>query len=346
MQSLLGQFYNRIKGSQEDIASESLVYILNSSSKATNEFLRIIEKYTGINITQINFSTQSVGENQERPDISGRNNEGKEVIIVECKFWSSLTSNQPNEYLKRLKKDSVLVFLVPSLRVRTVFEEVDRKLVDQINNFDKDIENNKIVFKENNIQIIVLSWNDILKPLRSELLIEGNSSDIDQLIGFCESIDNDAFLPITDTDLSPIHAKRMMSYYDLADKVVEELIKEVPEVSTEGLIKTPKRYGYRRYFSINNFGLAIGFRMEHWSEYADTPFWFHIADMGENRGWNTPEELQIKCQEIARRKGIKYVLSYGEIGLALYPLVDKTEDIVINDLVKQVKGIIEEIIIN
>ncbi len=31
MQSLLGQFYNRIRGSQEDIASESLVYILKQS---------------------------------------------------------------------------------------------------------------------------------------------------------------------------------------------------------------------------------------------------------------------------------------------------------------------------
>jgi hypothetical protein len=34
MQSLLGQFYNRIKGSQEDIASESLTYILKKSIRA------------------------------------------------------------------------------------------------------------------------------------------------------------------------------------------------------------------------------------------------------------------------------------------------------------------------
>jgi hypothetical protein len=36
MESLLGQFYTRIKGSQEDIASESLTYILQRSVKAKN----------------------------------------------------------------------------------------------------------------------------------------------------------------------------------------------------------------------------------------------------------------------------------------------------------------------
>ncbi len=34
MASLFGQFYSRIKGSQEDIASESLVYIRNKSMRA------------------------------------------------------------------------------------------------------------------------------------------------------------------------------------------------------------------------------------------------------------------------------------------------------------------------
>ena len=34
MESLLGQFYNRIKGSQEDIASEGLTYIHNKSIRA------------------------------------------------------------------------------------------------------------------------------------------------------------------------------------------------------------------------------------------------------------------------------------------------------------------------
>ena len=47
MASLLGQFFSKIKGSQEDIASEGIVYILESSRDAINIF---IFNNTGISI--------------------------------------------------------------------------------------------------------------------------------------------------------------------------------------------------------------------------------------------------------------------------------------------------------
>ena len=47
MESLLGQFYNRIKGSQEDIASESLTYILKKSASARQAINQIVELNAG-----------------------------------------------------------------------------------------------------------------------------------------------------------------------------------------------------------------------------------------------------------------------------------------------------------
>ncbi len=46
MKSLLGQFYQRIKGSQEDIASEGLVYILNKTSEGRKSINQIINHDT------------------------------------------------------------------------------------------------------------------------------------------------------------------------------------------------------------------------------------------------------------------------------------------------------------
>ena len=48
MQSLLRWFYNRIKGSQEDIASEGLVYILKQSLESRKAIQQIVRMNTDI----------------------------------------------------------------------------------------------------------------------------------------------------------------------------------------------------------------------------------------------------------------------------------------------------------
>ncbi len=96
MQSLLGQFYHKIKISQEDLASESLVYILNKSARARQAINKIVRWNTGLEFSDLIYQTQNVGKNLERPDISGINNQGNEVLLIEAKLWASLTSNQSN----------------------------------------------------------------------------------------------------------------------------------------------------------------------------------------------------------------------------------------------------------
>ena len=111
MASLLGQFYNKIRGSQEDIASEGLAYILQRSESARIALRKIIKLESGLDFDDINYTTQNVGEKLERTDISGYDFDNREVIILEAKFWASLTDNQPIGYLERLSENSILVFI-------------------------------------------------------------------------------------------------------------------------------------------------------------------------------------------------------------------------------------------
>ncbi|MFM7585778.1 MAG: hypothetical protein ACKO6M_02020 [Bacteroidota bacterium] len=124
MPSLLGQFYSRIKGSQEDIASESLTYILQKSLNACQALDSLVLYDSGIVVSDLTYRTQLVGENKERPDISGFDDSGIEKVILEAKFWSALTANQPVEYLNRMPENSVLIFICPALRTRSIFSEV------------------------------------------------------------------------------------------------------------------------------------------------------------------------------------------------------------------------------
>ena len=344
MQSLLGQFYNRIKGSQEDIASESLTYILKKSIRARQTINQIVKLNTGLNFRDLTYKTQNVGDKLERPDISGINENGKEVLLIEAKFWASLTSNQPNEYINRLGENSVLIFLVPTLRIRVIYEEVINRISENYSDIEKDSENLKIKINQTNKFIIIRSWNEILNSIKSELSQENNQtliSDIDQIIGFCETIDNNSFQPIIDSDLSPSIPKKINSYYDITDKVVDEIKNRIEKASTKGLLKTPQKYGYRRYFSIQDFGMGMGLKMDLWSKYADTPFWISIVET--KKGWKSTEKFKRNCEKIAFRLKHKFVEINNEIFFSLKPKIGDTEDVVINDLADQIEQIYKEI---
>lgn len=53
MESLLGQFYSRIKGSQEDIASIGIAYILGKSRTARDSLDRMIHHDIGIDLREL-----------------------------------------------------------------------------------------------------------------------------------------------------------------------------------------------------------------------------------------------------------------------------------------------------
>jgi hypothetical protein len=210
MASLLGQFYTRIKGSQEDIASEGLTYILQSSNSARLSLNKIINLESGLNFENISYSTQNIGEKLERPDISGFNNYGKEVIIIEAKFWASLTDNQPIEYLNRLPAKSILIFICPTLRVKPVFEEILMRIKKAEINYSINNQNNLLSF-ENDKKLIVKTWQEVLGIIRINLVQDNEQillSDIDQIIGLCDTIANNSFQPYQSIDFSPSNAKK------------------------------------------------------------------------------------------------------------------------------------------
>ncbi len=209
---------------------------------------------------------------------------------------------------------------------------------------EADSENQKIKINQVNKHIVIKSWNEVLNIIKSELTQENNQtliSDIDQIIGFCDTIDNNSFQPITEIDLSPSIAKKINSYYEIVDKVVDEIKIKNKNISTTGLNKTPQKYGYRRYFSDENFGMGMGLKMDLWAEYADTPFWLSIAENKEY--WTSSEKFKRKCEKIAFNFTHKFVEIHNEVFFSLNPRLNETEDILINDLADQIGYIYNEI---
>ena len=341
--SLLAKFFNQIKSSQEDIASDGLKHILQNSIYAKNYLKNSIFTKTNIELPELNYTNQISKTELGRTDISGLDINGEEILIIEAKFWASLTENQPISYLKRLKENSILLFVCPTLRKNSLFVELKKKLTDENIPFKPDNLILKLIL-ENGQQILVQSWNEILEPIK-EVLKENNQyrlvSDIDQIIGFCEVIDSNSFIPLSDNDLSPEIGKKVSSFYLLVDEVINELSKDEhykQEKLTEG--KPKKEAGYYKYRYFKNYGLTFGLNFNYWTQFADTPFWLKITEID----FNQSENLKFSLRKISGN--LPNQIFENNQDLIIYPIYPQKfadKDQVVKYMTKQIVEIYEKL---
>ncbi|MCK9197642.1 MAG: hypothetical protein M0P16_11755, partial [Syntrophales bacterium] len=281
MESLLGSFYSRIRGSQEDIASAGLCYLLERSDHAKEAVYSIIRAGSNTELKDLSFRSQVSGENQERPDLVGTDAEGRERLIIEAKFMAGLTKNQPVQYMKRVERVAgVLLFVCPSQRMQSL----KRDLYFQIHkNYDKVIVEDKqfhIRFADL-CSVILISWEELLRIMELELT-RGEErellSDLHQIRGLCEKIESESIMPISSADLSPSIGKRVLSYYQIVDKVFEELKNEPVGAVSAGMKRTAQYGGYSIYFQVRNLNYTLALNFDFWQKYAGTPFWFTFQD--------------------------------------------------------------------
>ena len=329
--SLFGNFFERIKGSAEFLASESLNYILNNAQKANENLIQLINRDNNSEYSMIRFSSQVQGDKLEIPDISGFNKDEEEVIIIETKFWASLTSNQPGTYLERLVDNGILVFVCPEQRTISLEDEIIHALKGKCEQPANGL------IKTENKTIIIYSWKTILDNLEKDI---DNSdfeirSDINQLTGLCERVDSESFLPITEKDMSPEIPRRILSYNSIVDKVIDCLVKD-NILSTKGLKATPEKWGYRRYAFNENLTISVDVNFEKWARNVDTPIWLEISEQ-----WKVTPLVHTINNEIEK----KYERNYGpHLGRPYYPIrlhPGDVEDKIIQGIVSFIKKVCE-----
>lgn len=222
--SLLAHLYSYIRGSQEDVATLSLQYILKQSPDLNAVFTRLVSKALQVEPgEEIHYVCQATGDNKERPDIAGISDSGKELILCEAKFYAGLTINQPNTYLDRLKKENGLglIFICPAARKITLWSKLlelceHRKL-------EKNDEYCVIV---DGVRMSIITWGEIIETLRfaASTLSVSSLSDIDQLDGFCRLVDETSFIPFEQEDFGPENARREERHYEILDALFNYLI--------------------------------------------------------------------------------------------------------------------------
>ncbi len=335
-QYLLAHLYPHIKGSQEDVATLTLHHIISYIPELKTGFTRLLENslYTNFG-AELNYSCQSVGEQQERPDISGVDTNGKELVLCEAKFYAGLTDNQPNGYLDRLQKENGigLVFICPYARKVTLWS----KLLDlcKERNVEK-IENAEYCISVDGIRMSIITWMDVVDSLR---IIASAAKldalyDIDQLDGFCKMMDQEAFIPFSAEDFGPINAIREERHYQVIDALYKQLMADKTlRPDDKGLRATAYRNGYVIYLRVLGYALSLYYDRKHWCAQGkeETPFWLSIQK--EDKHWHQPEEFRKVFNAYPK---LKRDVFYKNIGLALIAPTNATLDEVAKDLKIQV----------
>ena len=263
----------------EDIAVEALGYIL--SSRTAMAALQGLLRETNVELPELDSIRTQVTQDGTRPDLVGFGQDGTERLLVEAKFWAGLTDNQPNAYLERLPNDdqpAALLFIAPKARSETLWIEICRLAECPSEKAGGDPRS--VAVKECHY-LILTSWSALLKRISTHADSQGEHSikaDVSQLRALCERQDEEAFFPLQRYELAPEFPRRMLQLNRLIDDATELAI-ERGTATTQGLMRTPRAYGYGRYLKLGQAdrnvwaGVWFGIHHELWASCRETPIW-------------------------------------------------------------------------
>ena len=322
--SLLAHLYSRIRGSQEDIATLSLQYLLSQSKPLNEAFTRQISELLGVDLGErLQYVCQAVGENNERPDMVGYDNVGHESVLCEMKFYAGLTANQPLGYLDRIENGggAGLIFICPQARQTSLWG----KLLSICQSREIEKIGPKCVCV-NGVRMAILTRAEVLENLYKIGLQAANNyvSDIQQLQGYCAQMDTDAFIPFVPEELSADTARKNQRYYDVVDEVTRRICADQDVVAAKITTKATDRY-YEKRVDINGFKVSVIYDRDLWKSNSsvDTPFWMSVYDYD----WGQAQHILARIPEEQMDNEV-YNMTY----FALEPLVHSTLDEVCEDL--------------
>ena len=279
----------RLANRTEEIVIHALGHLLNGS-EASREALQNFMLTLGADIGRISrVSTEYTGRRPGgTPDLVGENSAGEERLLVEAKFDAPLTQNQPVEYLHRLQpgRPSVLLFLSPSWRLNSLWEELRQRV-----KADNCLEGLKNEHKEpeilwgdvgENRKLILTSWRFLLDNIAAQASSTAAQTinDVHQIQGLVE---RRSFESLRRGELPAEFPRSLPHLYALVDESVQCLV-DKGLASTAGY-RPAAQGGYSvRYFTFCNLpSSSFGIYFGNWRTYHHSPLQFTLHESELNK---------------------------------------------------------------
>jgi len=332
----------RYSQENENIATEALAYILQSSAAARAGMMRLLRGVVP-EIPDLEFRTQ-LTEGSIRPDMWGLAGHEPRVYI-ENKFWAGLTDNQPCAYLRSLAggaAPTVLLMVVPKARVQAVWREVLRRLeADQIGATPGAAADGAVRAIGTGLGpvLALTSWAYILATLERDAAEDaGARGDLLQLRALCDAADSDAFIPMSAAEMTDQRIPALLVQLGAAVKAAAEA------ASDEGFLHvgvlrdraTWDRIGrYAQFTEGLAAGIWFGIHLDLWRKCGGTPLWIVFSATE----WGKADAVRTLLEPWAANEGVCTARMGAELAVAIDVEVGEERDQVVREIVDRLRAI-------
>ncbi len=299
--SLLAYIVRNYCVQAENIATDSLKYILEKSSTTKETFIGYIKQRYGIDIpVDAGLQSQTQYSRKNRPDISIII-PGKVEIFIEAKFGATLTPNQPVGYWNELLDavDGLLLFIAPEWRLPELWTELTKKFTESklgLVEHESYLATSATSTKK---RLALASWGDILDCLFDALEAVGEkdtASDVSQLRSLCHEKD------ILDLDVEEKNGPN----HQLVDEINKWLKTNCKDFASKKGLRNGQGWDfYAQFIRIYDYDCGIYYHAGWQRLHNGSPLWFAIFG-----NWVARERLLNK--EIYSERDIIYTPLYVE----------------------------------
>lgn len=267
----------------ENVATESLHYLLDR--EAGGAAVQLLLAPLGFDPGPLVWHGQASSvDDSSIPDLVGNDAQNRHVLIVEGKFWASLTENQPLGYLERQALQfpddpagCLLLFLVPRRRENVITAELEQRLGERHSRVGLF----PVIADSNGRRVVVVLWSQLLSQLQVAFEAAHDNEavgDLAQLRGLCDRADSEQMLPIAPEEIGSERGHRFLEFCDIVDQVSDALVM-TGAVSTKGLKSTGSKGWWGRYLRAESGQVFfIGVIARSWATVWPTPWWVTFRD--------------------------------------------------------------------
>lgn len=198
-----------------------------------------------------------------------------------------LTPHQPITYLERLPKgrDGILLFVAPGIRLEVLWRELEIACSDAGKPIREAGTAKSSFFSAQTSDghtPALTSWRSLLDFLLQCAVDEHAdqvASDIRQLTGLCDRMDDEGFIPLGREDLSNGHAVRICHFCHLVEKATDRLASKERLLSVKGFKIAGSKgfYGYGSYLNFRGWFGRLAFDARAWRKWGFSPVWLQLT---------------------------------------------------------------------
>ena len=313
--TLLAYLVSSFPGNTENIATEALRHIFSHSDASIEALNDVVQ--SGVRgvapIAKVN--SQVVRSDGTIPDLVGFDEDGKERVLIEVKFWAELTANQPSGYVNRLPDGGlgVVIFLAPEERIQSLWPQLRRRLEQQAGTLEElDSERKCVRVFNTQRHLMIVSWGSLLDSMAArnrEYEEQGVETEIRQLRSLAKYADNGALKPISDgTEAANDSDRLLRTYRRLIDAATERGISQ-EWVDRKGLRATPRSYGYGRYIRLHGAVVWFGVNAVQFEKTGETPLWVNPGSALRDLRAEIADKLDVQESgwfPVTLKRGVEY----------------------------------------